>query len=147
MRSIALARDRAAEDAVLGRTHYTVGLIAGGVAPNVVSPAAEAEVMFRTVGDAERGPRGDARRSSRRVAIEQVLEVPPVKMATVAGFETAVFPYTTDIPFLNDWGQPLLFGPGSIHVAHTAEEFIEIDELNSAVDGYVRIVRELLDRT
>ena len=39
-------------DSVLGRTHYTIGLIGGGVAPNVVSPSAEAEVMFRTVGDA-----------------------------------------------------------------------------------------------
>jgi acetylornithine deacetylase len=80
------------------------------------------------------------------VSIEHVLEVPPVKMAPVDGFDTAVFPYTTDIPFLNNWGEPLLFGPGSIHVAHTAEEFIEIDELRSAVDGYVRIVRELLSR-
>jgi acetylornithine deacetylase len=80
------------------------------------------------------------------VAIDHVLEVPPVTLTTVDGFDTAVFPYTTDIPFLNHWGQPLLFGPGSIHVAHTAEEFIEIDELHSAVDGYVRIVRELLTR-
>ena len=70
-----------------------------------------------------------SRRSSRRVAIEHVLEVPPVRLTTVPGFDTAVFPYTTDIPFLSRWGQPLLFGPGSIHVAHTAEEFIEIDEL------------------
>jgi acetylornithine deacetylase len=143
---IALRAIEFADDPVLGRTHYTVGLINGGVAPNVVSPAAEAEVMFRTVADA-----ADVRAAMRSlesiVAIEHVLEVPPVRMTTVDGFETAVFPYTTDIPFLNHWGQPLLFGPGSIHVAHTAEEFIEIDELHSAVDGYVRIVRELLDRT
>jgi acetylornithine deacetylase len=142
---IALRAIEFAADPVLGRTHYTVGLIAGGVAPNVVSPAAEAEVMFRTVGDADE-VRAAMSGLESTVAIEQVLEVPPIKMATVEGFETAVFPYTTDIPFLNNWGQPLLFGPGSIHVAHTAEEFIEIDELTSAVDGYVRIVRELLTR-
>src|SRR5207248_4470092 len=29
------------DDPVLGRTHYTVGLLNGGVAPNVVSPSAE----------------------------------------------------------------------------------------------------------
>src|SRR4029079_17953851 len=142
---IALRRLEFAVDPVLGTTHYTVGLIAGGVAPNVVSPAAEAEVMFRTVANA-----ADVRAAltplEPLVSIEHVLEVPPVKMTTVDGFETAVFPYTTDIPFLNRWGQPLLFGPGSIHVAHTAEEFIEIDELHSAVDGYVKIVRELLTR-
>ena len=38
-------------DPMLGRTHYTVGLIEGGLAPNVVPPSAAAEVMFRTVGD------------------------------------------------------------------------------------------------
>jgi acetylornithine deacetylase len=142
---IGLRGIRFSEDPVLGRTHYTVGLIAGGVAANVVSPAAEAEVMFRTVGDA-RDMRAAMAPLESLVTIEYVLEVPPVKMTTVDGFATAVFPYATDIPFLSQWGQPLLFGPGSIHVAHTAEEFIDIDELHSAVDGYVRIVRELLTR-
>jgi acetylornithine deacetylase len=79
-----------------------------------------------------------------RVAIEHVLEVPPIIMKVVPGFETAVFPYTTDIPFLSAWGQPLLFGPGSIHVAHTANEYVSIPELHAAVDSYVGIVRGLL---
>jgi acetylornithine deacetylase len=132
-------------DADLGATHYTIGLIAGGVAPNVVSPTAEAEVMFRTVGDAAAVRRAVARLEP-LVALEEVLEVPPVRMTTVSGFERAVFPYTTDIPFLGGWGQPLLFGPGSVHVAHTAHEFIEVSDLHAAVDGYVAIARELLSR-
>lgn len=132
-------------DPVLGRTHYTIGLIAGGVAPNVVSPAAEAEVMFRTVSDAS-AVRSALGPIERRLTIEHVLEVPPVKMTSVAGFETAVFPYTTDIPFLDRWGQPLLFGPGSIHVAHTADEYIDVSELEAAVGSYVRIARALLDQ-
>jgi len=130
-------------DAVLGRTHYTVGLISGGVAPNVVSPTAEAEVMFRTVGDGADVRAAIAPLES-RVAIEHVLEVPPVRMTIVPGFETAVFPYTTDIPFLGAWGQPLLFGPGSVHVAHTADEFVSIAELNASVDHYVAIAKHLL---
>ena len=133
------------EDPALGRTHYTIGLIAGGVAPNVVSPAAEAELMFRTVSDAVEVRRAIASIES-RVQIEHVLEVPPVKMVTLPGFESAVFPYTTDIPFLHRWGQPLLYGPGSIHVAHTADEWMAIDELEAAVDGNVRLARELLAR-
>jgi acetylornithine deacetylase len=131
------------EDAVLGRTYYTIGLISGGVAPNVVSPSAEAEVMFRTVGPG-RDVRDAIASLESRVSIEHVLEVPPVKMKTVPGFETAVFPYTTDIPFLDAWGQPLLFGPGSIHVAHTADEYMSISELHAAVDSYVRIAKGLL---
>jgi acetylornithine deacetylase len=37
-----------------------------------------------------------------------------------------------------------MFGPGSIHVAHTSDEFIAVDELRAAVDAYERIVRSLL---
>src|SRR5579872_5430310 len=132
-------------DAVLGKTHYSVGLIDGGVAPNVVSPSAEAEVMFRTVSDGAEVRRA-VRRLEPRVAIEHILEVPPVKLTTVPGFGAAVFPYTTDIPFLARWGQPLLFGPGSIHVAHTADEFVSMAELHAAVNHYVAIARELLGR-
>ncbi len=99
--------------------------------------------MFRTVGDAAEVRRAVAP-LERASTIEHVLEVPPVRMTTVPGFETAVFPYTTDIPFLSGWGQPLLFGPGSIHVAHTADEYVSIAELNAAVDHYVTIARALL---
>jgi acetylornithine deacetylase len=132
-------------DDVLGRTHYSVGLISGGVAPNVVSPWAEAEVMFRTVSDAEE-IRRVVRPLESRVLIEHVLEAPPVHLTTVPGFDAVVFPYTTDIPFLGAWGQPLLFGPGSIHVAHSVDEFISIAELRSAVDHYASIARQLLAR-
>jgi acetylornithine deacetylase len=64
----------------------------------------------------------------------------------VPGFQTAVFPYTTDLPFLTSWGQPLLFGPGSIHLAHTADEYVSIAELNAAIDHYAAIARALLSR-
>jgi acetylornithine deacetylase len=140
LRSIALPFDP-----VLGRTHYTIGLISGGVAPNVVSPAADAEVMFRTVSDAAEIRRALAPLET-RVAIEHILEVPPARMRTVPDFDAAVFPYTTDIPFLGRWGEPLLFGPGSIHVAHTADEFVSIAELQAAAAHYVTIARELLGR-
>ena len=140
LRSIDLPEDRA-----LGRTHYTVGLIDGGVAPNVVPPAAEAEVMFRTVSDADAVRRAIAP-LERRVSIEHILDVPPVRLTTVRGFDAAIFPYTTDIPFLSQWGEPLLFGPGSIHSAHTADEFVSIAELHAAADHYVTIARELLAR-
>ena len=130
-------------DPLLGQTHYTVGLISGGVAPNVVSPSAEAEVMFRTTSDAAE-VRQAVTRLEKRVAIEHVLEVPPVKMKVVPGFDTAVFPYTTDIPFLQGWGEPLLFGPGSIHVAHTADEWVSIAELKAAAGHYVTLAKALL---
>jgi len=140
---VALRRLELPADATLGRTHYSVGLIGGGVAPNVIPASAEAEVMFRTVGDA-----ADVRRAiaplERLVAIDHVLDVPPVRLTTVPGYDAAVFPYTTDIPFLARWGAPLLFGPGSVHAAHTADESVSIAELHAAADHYVAIARTLL---
>jgi acetylornithine deacetylase len=131
------------EDPVMGKTYYTIGLISGGVAPNVIPAHAEAEAMFRTVGPlSELAPAIDALRA--RVEVETILEVPAVRLKTVDGFKTASFPFTTDIPFLDRWGEPLLFGPGSMLEAHTADEFIEIDELHRAVDSYVDIARKLL---
>jgi acetylornithine deacetylase len=131
------------DDPLLGRTHYTVGLIDGGVAPNVVSPHASAELLFRTVGE------GTPVREALSVveglvAVEPVLDIPAVRLHTVPGFETAVFPYTTDVPLLTRWGTPLLLGPGSIHVAHTAEEHIAVDELLHAVDLYESLAKQLL---
>jgi acetylornithine deacetylase len=78
------------------------------------------------------------------VSIEPVLDIPAVRMQTLPGFETAVFPYTTDIPLLPRWGTPLLIGPGSIHVAHTDNEHVSVDELHEAVDQYVRVATQLL---
>ncbi len=133
-------------DPALGRAFYTVGLLTGGVAPNVIPPSASAEVMFRTTGDP--GPIRSLieARLGGLVSIEDILVVPPVTLMTVPGFEAEVFPFTTDIPWLDRWGAPLLIGPGSATVAHTADEHVDIAELDRAVDLYVRLARTLLSR-
>jgi len=131
-------------DPVLGETTYSVGLISGGVAPNVIPPAATAEVMFRTVGDVGEIARRIAP-LGRWANITRGVSIAPVRLHTVPGEETAVFSFGTDVPFLGSWGTPLLLGPGSIHVAHTAHEHVAIAELERSVDLYVRIVRRLMN--
>jgi acetylornithine deacetylase len=131
------------EDPLLGRTHYTVGLIEGGVAPNVVSPHASAELLFRTVGESAK-VREALHVVEGLVRIEHVLDVDAVRMQTLPGFETAVFPYTTDVPWLTKWGTPILVGPGSIHVAHTDHEHVTLDELHAAVGIYQSLAKRLL---
>ena len=138
---------RAAEwpsDPLLGTTHYTVGQISGGVAPNVIPPHAEAEVFFRTVGDHEALRAALSAALANRVQSQEILELPAVKLHTVPGFETAVFSYFSDVPFLSNWGTPLLIGPGTIHVAHTDREHIAIAELDQAVATYARLAATLL---
>ena len=117
-------------DPDLGRTYYSIGLIEGGVAPNVISPHASAEVMFRTIGPPE-ALLALLERLKPLVEFEEVLRVPHVRLKTWPAnpVETAVFPFTTDIPLLSAWGTPLLFGPGSFLVAHTSEEHLHLAEL------------------
>ena len=129
-------------NADFGGTFYNVGFIEGGVAANVIPPAASAEIMFRTVGPAD-DVLEVVRRLEPLVHVSEVLRIEPVRTHVVPGFPTASFPFTTDIPLLDRWGSPLLFGPGSILVAHTDHEHVLLSELQEAVDGYVRLVRAL----
>jgi acetylornithine deacetylase len=141
---VALRAVELPDDPALGRTHYVVGLVSGGVAPNVVPPEANAEVMFRTVG-----PATDVRAALQAlpgdVEIEDELHVPVERFRVVPDFETRTFPFTTDAPFLHAFGQVLLFGPGSARVAHTDHEHLEIAEFHRAVDAYERLVRTLIE--
>ena len=141
---VALRRVEWPADPDMGKTFYTIGLINGGVAPNVISPDADAELMFRTVGDHAELRQQIERAAGGLVSVEDVLVVPPVRLTTRPGFDTESFAFTTDIPFLDRWGAPLLLGPGSVTVAHTADEYVEIAELHRAVDLYERLVKELL---
>jgi acetylornithine deacetylase len=130
-------------DPDFGQTHYTVGVIEGGVAPNVIPPHASAEVLFRTIGPPE-----DILRALTPLAdlvrVEEVLRVPHIRMHTVPGVDTASFPFTTDIPLLDSWGKPLLFGPGSFLVAHTDKEHVELTELHAAIERYEQLIRALV---
>jgi acetylornithine deacetylase len=131
-------------DPVLGRTHYTVGLISGGVAPNVIPPHAEAEVFFRTVGAHDALRTAITTVVAGRVDVEEILELPEVRLHTLPGYDTEVFAYFSDVPFLSNWGTPLLVGPGTIHVAHTDREQVAIADLERAVDVYADLAARLL---
>ncbi|MEP6495622.1 MAG: M20/M25/M40 family metallo-hydrolase [bacterium] len=131
-------------DAVLGNTTLNVGTIRGGTEANIVPAFAEAEIMFRIVGDVEPVRATIDRWSKGRAELEYGSYIPAQHFHTIPGFEIAPVAYTSDIPLLGKWGTPVLFGPGSIHVAHTPDEFIEVTELRAAVGAYERIVRSLL---
>ena len=131
-------------DADLGATFYSVSLINGGIAPNVIPPDADAEIMFRTIGSHEALRRLIEAHAGSNVTVEDVLVVPPVRLTTIPGFETPTFSFTTDIPFLDRWGAPLLLGPGSVAVAHSDVEHVEIAELHRAVDLYEKLALHLL---
>jgi acetylornithine deacetylase len=141
-----LKKLRLPSDAVLGDTTVNIGTIKGGTEANIIPAHAEAEIMFRLVSDVEPIKKLVLDWAAGHADVEFGSHIPAQKFATVAGFETGPVAYTSDIPLLSSWGEPFLFGPGSIHVAHTPDEFIDVDELRSSVDGYVRLAKTLLAR-
>jgi acetylornithine deacetylase len=143
----ALERIRRVElpaDSVLGASTLNIGTIMGGRAPNVIPDHAMAEVFIRLVddGDSTRGAIAEAVKGLAEA--KEILCIPALRLGSLEGFETTVVSYTTDIPaFGTAWGQPFLFGPGSIHFAHTDAERVPKAELVEAVEIYQNIVRQL----
>jgi acetylornithine deacetylase len=130
-------------DPQVGPCTLNIGLIEGGRAPNVIPDYAHADLLYRLVG-----PSDDLREQIVAVAGEQVqvtfpLELPFLRFRTVDGLPTMIAAFTTDIPKLTKWGEPLLIGPGSIHVAHTEGEYIEKQQLHEAIELYCAIARQM----
>lgn len=139
LRKLDLPRDER-----LGDTTVNIGVIQGGTEANIIPGHCEAELMFRLVGDVEPLKQQIEAWVDGRADITWGSTIPAQHFHTIPGFETQPVSYTTDIPLLDRWGTPLLFGPGSIHVAHTTEEHIDVEELRAAVGVYERLVRSLL---
>ncbi len=127
----------------VGPSTLNIGLIEGGRAPNVISDLAVAQVMVRLVGPSEETRKAIEQAVGDLAEVEFTLEIPFVRMRQVEGLETMVAAFTTDIPALTNWGEPLLLGPGSIHVAHTPFEKIAKSELLAAVDLYYDVAKRL----
>ena len=131
-------------DPVLGKSTLNIGTIRGGRAPNVVPDDARAEIFIRLVCDSASTKEALAQAAGDKVELNDVLEIPAIRMTAVEGLPTIVVAYTTDIPaFGGAWGQPLLLGPGTIHVAHTLDERVPKQQLLDAIDIYQRMVIQL----
>ncbi len=128
----------------VGPTTMNIGVIEGGRAPNVIPDYARAQLLYRLVGPSEQLREEIAAQVAGLAEAEVVLEIPFTKLRTVPGIETMVASFTTDIPALTQWGQPVLLGPGSIHVAHTEREHIPKKQLLHAVDLYCEVAGKLL---
>ena len=139
LRSVEWPRDER-----LGETTVNIGTIRGGSEANIIPGTCESELMFRLVGDVDVVKQRLEAWVGTRAEITYGSYIPAQLFHTIPGFETVAVSYTSDIPLLDRWGKPLLFGPGSIHVAHTPDEFVSVAELRAAVDAYQRLVRELL---
>jgi acetylornithine deacetylase len=131
-------------DPDIGPCTMNIGVIEGGRAPNVIPDNARAQLLYRLVGPAEALRNEIVATAGDLAKVEFTLEIPAVRLRTFEGLPTMVAAFTTDIPALSNWGQPLLLGPGSIHVAHTEGEYVEKKQLNDAIELYCGIAKKLL---
>src|SRR5258708_36418564 len=120
-----------------------MGGMGGGWGVNVMADAASAQVLVRLVGPSEETRKAIEQAVAGLAEVEFTLEIPFIRMRQVEGLETMVAAFTTDIPALTHWGEPLLLGPGSIHVAHTEGEHVEKAQLIKAVDIYCSMAERL----
>jgi len=128
----------------VGPSTLNIGQIQGGHAPNVIADKAEAQVLIRLVGDSAPVRAAVMEAAAGLAEVDFTLEIPFVRLRAVEGLPTMIAKFTTDIPQLSNWGEPLLLGPGSIHVAHTPYEKLAKKELFEAVELYIKVGRQLL---
>ena len=130
-------------DPEIGPCTMNIGVIEGGRAPNVIADHARAQLLYRLVGPADSLRKEIVTTVGDLANVEFTLEIPAVRLRTFEGPPTMVAAFTTDIPALSNWGQPILIGPGSIHVAHTEGEYVEKKQLDEAVELYSAIAKKL----
>lgn len=128
----------------IGPSTLNIGQISGGYAPNVIADKAEAQILVRLVGGSAPVRKALIDAAGDLAEVDFTLEIPFVRLRAVPGFPTMIAKFTTDIPQLSNWGEPLLLGPGSIHVAHTPNEKLAKKELLDAVELYIQVAKQLL---
>lgn len=130
-------------DSFFGDTTCNIGVLNGGTRPNVIPDHARAELQIRLATDIEKIKPLIENAVAGRAHVELASAHDPVRLFAVEGFDDCVVRFTTDVPYLSNWGKPLLLGPGSILDAHTEHERIAKHELEHAIELYVTLANKL----
>jgi len=131
-------------DEEFGETTCNIGVISGGTRANVIPDEAQTVLQIRLATNSEAAKSLLESAISSRASLEYKSIHDPVRLLALDGFEQTIVRFTTDIPYLTNWGTPLLIGPGSILDAHTEHERVRKADLIKAVDIYGGLVRRLL---
>jgi len=130
-------------DDIFGETTCNIGVISGGTRANVIPSEAQATLQVRLAVDTKRVQSFLEETVDGRAILDYKSVHDPISLTALDGFEPMVARFTTDIPYLSNWGKPLLIGPGSILDAHTDGEKVAKSDLRNAVDLYVTLVKSL----
>lgn len=135
-------------DPDLGPEVWNLGTLTAGRAINVVPDEAEARIFARTVAGSTFV--GDVQRLRPEVGeVDILFERPPEAFPRLEGFPTAPVPFGSDAPTLRHLARDrfvVMTGPGSIRVAHTDGEFLDLEEAVAGARQYLDLARHILDR-
>ncbi|MFZ2338933.1 MAG: peptidase dimerization domain-containing protein, partial [Bacteroidales bacterium] len=132
------------EDPLTGSTTYNIGILASGNAYNVVPDLVTFKIYFRTTF-ASHLVIGDILKSisDEKTSISKVREEMPVLFHYIDGYPGDIAAFSCDAPSLYNLGKCLLYGPGSIKVAHTENEYINLEDIDKAVADLKKIFKTL----
>lgn len=133
------------QDAELGPEIWNLGLLRGGEAPNIVPATAEATLFVRALPGCDFAVRAQ-QMAPEHGEVEIVSQTPADRYPAMDGFRHAFVPFGSDAPRLRQLAPSraiALVGPGSIRVAHTAEERITGSELASGKELLVRLANKV----
>ncbi len=136
-------------DPVLGPEVWNLGTLQTGRAINVVPDEAEARLFARTVAGSTFVQ--DVQRLRPEVGeVEVLFERGPEVFPKVEGFPMAPVPFGSDAHTLRDLVRDrfvVMTGPGSIRVAHTEGEFLDLTDAVAGTRQYLDLARHILHRT
>ena len=161
-------------DDTLGETTYNIGKLSSDNPQNILSPELTCRVYFRTTFESDEmvcnvmknmaGP--DARLRFGRPKVQDGSDIVakelapwqkamtvepfggdnPTRYETFEGFETKPVSFGSDAPQLTKIPHRILCGPGSIHVAHRPDEYINIEDIETAVHNYIKMAQRILEQ-
>src|ERR1043166_4730448 len=130
-------------DDTFSETTCNIGVISGGTRANVIPDQAEATIQIRLAVESAEVVTLLEETIAGHASIDDKSTHDPLRLLTVDGFDTMLARFTTDIPYLSNWGRAILIGPGSILDAHTGGEKVRKSDLLRAVDLYADLVKSL----
>jgi len=132
-------------DQALGATTVNVGELHGGVAANVIAPAAEALVLVRCAAPVDTILAAIKDVLGATVTIVELSRSEPIDFDTL-GVEVVgpAVPFNTDASILAALGAPVaLMGPGDMRCAHGEREQLSLADLAEGIERYAQALVRL----
>lgn len=133
-------------DPKLGPTTWNIGRLVSDNPQNILSPALEFRIYFRTTFASDAMVEPALRRISdavvaanpaARISLNAFGGDTPADYLTLEGIASKVISFGSDAPHLTNFQHKAICGPGSILNAHTPNEKICLKDIEKAVDQYI----------